>query len=439
MPIYCTSWSQAILSFAQESLAFTVARCELQATEANKWPFWGFLELAIADSARGTTSNLAAKLRITGKLRAASLRLLKYNASSTGLPDGDYSVHVYEFGDVSSPAGLAMGGHFVGNCSACRPAGVMQQVGELNDGRPIQSMGNTSGDVTWTETVAKLWGTNSIIGRGVGIHAAQQPLPRLAQCIIGRTTVNPQYDFVAASPNIRQAGCALQPTEHSSVAGRVNFTRTSEPGLLVSWGVPSGLQHGNNGFHVHEFGDITDAVAASATGGHFFGNCSAAAPCRPPWAKAQEVGMLFNNGYINGSNSNLILPDGTVTNQGGHFMSSFGQMQDSVVSMAAPGSGIVGRSVVVHQGTGSPRQAQCIIGITSSVTAPPIDCKVAYHPWGSCVCPMNSDVVSRDAPPFLDIAHARFNTCTGKTTPVWNCRSIPPKWWHGVFTPAARA
>ena len=349
-------------------------------------------------------------------------------------------MHVYEFGDVSDASGMALGGHFVGNCSSCRPAGVAQQVGELNDGRPIISMGNTSNDVTWTETVAKLWGENSIIGRGVGIHLTGSMLPRLAQCVIGRITVNPQYDFVQPPPNIMQAGCALQPTTHSSVQGRVNFTApmTGDGGLQVSWGVPQGLQHGNNGMHIHQFGDVTDVTSASATGGHFLGNCSASTPCRPSWAKLQEVGMLFNNGYINGSTSTLISPNGVVSNGGGHFLSSFGQMRDDVVSMVRMGSGIVGRSVVVHDGKGAPRVAQCIIGITNPQLAPPIDCQVDFQPWGSCSCPAGMPVVS--PPSQCHGTHCTPNfVYAGIATSIWNCDAVSAERWPRLSSTAAAA
>jgi Cu/Zn superoxide dismutase len=334
-----------------------------------------------------------------------------------------------------------MGKHFIGECNQCRPEGSPQEVGDLNNGIPLISVGNTSNDVTWVETVAKLWGVNSILGRGVGIHAAGNSMPRLAQCIVGTITVDAQYDFIGPPPNVTQAGCMLVPTEHSSITGRVNFTShelqgaTATPGLTVSWGVSQGLQNGNNGFHVHAYGDITDMIGAFSTGGHFFGACSDATPCRPAWANEQEVGMLFNNGYINGSTTTAIMPDGTVTQGGGHFLSSFGQMQDNVVSMSLPGRAIVGRSVVIHQGKNAPREAQCIIGITSPATAPAIDCKINYQPWDMCSCSAAATVV-RTLGAYTSQTETLVSF-TGHPRQNWSRRTISAKWWQHVHAAAA--
>ena len=124
-------------------------------------------------------------------------------------------------------------------------------MGALADGASIVSSNNMSQPLTWTERVAKLWGVNSVLGRGIGIHLKGMGNPRVAQCTIGRTDQQ-QYPFLHGPPGVAQAGCHFEPIGSSSVAGVVNFTGipgqpSTTSGLSVSWGVYEGLQVGMNG------------------------------------------------------------------------------------------------------------------------------------------------------------------------------------------------
>jgi hypothetical protein len=77
-----------------------------------------------------------------------------------GLPAGNHGFHVHTYGDISAISGSGTGGHFVGNCTSCRPANILQEVGMLNDGVPLVSNGVSTTTVTFVERVAKLWGVN---------------------------------------------------------------------------------------------------------------------------------------------------------------------------------------------------------------------------------------------------------------------------------------
>lgn len=100
-----------------------------------------------------------------------------------------FCVTVHTYGDVSDSGGLATGGHFVGTCNGCRPAGALQEVGLLDDGKPLSVTGNAV-EYRFLEKVATLRGVNSIIGRSVVIHnngtnSTAGAGIRVAQCVIG--------------------------------------------------------------------------------------------------------------------------------------------------------------------------------------------------------------------------------------------------------------
>jgi hypothetical protein len=97
---------------------------------------------------------------------------------------------VHTYGDVTDPSGLRTGGHFVGICNSCRPSSVAQEVGLLDNGTPLTVTGSST-TYSFVETVAKLRGPNTIVGRGVVIHGNGNGTSagagvRIAQCAIGR-------------------------------------------------------------------------------------------------------------------------------------------------------------------------------------------------------------------------------------------------------------
>jgi Cu-Zn family superoxide dismutase len=63
-----------------------------------------------------------------------------------------------------------------------------------------------------------------------------------------------------------KAIAVLHPTQGSNVAGTVTFSASGDQVKIVA--DITGLTPGKHGFHIHEFGDCSDAKAASA-GGHF--------------------------------------------------------------------------------------------------------------------------------------------------------------------------
>jgi superoxide dismutase, Cu-Zn family len=141
----------------------SAAICVLEATSNNAQPVSGYLHFV--------------------ELMDTTLQI---TLVASGLSNGAHTFHVHTFGDISDPSGNSVQGHFVGNCSGCRPPGALQEAGLLNNGNPVTVAGGTV-SYTFNEPIAKLSGTNSIVGRAIIIHGtAAGASVRAAQCVIGR-------------------------------------------------------------------------------------------------------------------------------------------------------------------------------------------------------------------------------------------------------------
>ena len=66
---------------------------------------------------------------------------------------------------------------------------------------------------------------------------------------------------------VTSAKAVISPTTGNTVAGTVEFS-TVDGGIKVVADI-TGLPPGKHGFHIHEFGDISDAAKAMKTGGHY--------------------------------------------------------------------------------------------------------------------------------------------------------------------------
>jgi superoxide dismutase, Cu-Zn family len=123
---------------------------------------------------------------------------------------------------------------------------------------------------------------------------------------------------------IKKAIVVLTPAEKSKVKGTITFMQ-EENGVKIT-GEIMGLTPGEHGFHIHEFGNISDVKGISA-GGHFN-------PSKmkhgSPMDKERHEGDLGN---ITADKS------GTV-----HL-----ELTDSMIKLNGENS-IIGRSVVVHAG-----------------------------------------------------------------------------------------
>lgn len=168
----------------------------------------------------------------------------------------------------------------------------------------------------------------------------------LIACILFLSSCS--YQQSKAIPTIKHATCVIQPTLNYKTTGIVTFT---QKGKLVDISVDlQGLSpHQKHGFHIHEFGDISDPKGLSA-GGHY--NPKALPHALPP-TKARHAGSFGN-----------LKADKT-----GHAKLQF---LDDTISVAGDYHPIIGRSLIIHRdadkgtqptGGAGPRIGMCVIGI----------------------------------------------------------------------------
>jgi Cu-Zn family superoxide dismutase len=154
----------------------------------------------------------------------------------------------------------------------------------------------------------------------------------------------------SSNSSTSEAVAVLQPVGGSGVRGVVHLTARGDS--VEVRGTVTGLSQGKHGFHVHEYGDLTDSKEGKSAGDHY--NPAHTQHGRPedPQRHAGDFGNIEAG------------PNGTAT-------VSF---RDPVVRLAGPFS-IVGRSLVVHaapdrftqpSGDAGARVAMGVIGIAQA-------------------------------------------------------------------------
>lgn len=138
-----------------------------------------------------------------------------------------------------------------------------------------------------------------------------------------RTQLAKRADARTASP-VRRAVAVLVPVGESDVFGTVHFTKKGNEVRVR--GVVRGLEPGKHGFHVHQYGDLTDLKQGKSAGGHYN-------PTHQPHGRRTDqerhVGDLGN---IEANEEGVARFDFT----------------DRVIDLGGPHS-VVGRALVVHE------------------------------------------------------------------------------------------
>lgn len=119
------------------------------------------------------------------------------------------------------------------------------------------------------------------------------------------------------------AVCVIMPVDNNGVGGVLHFVQKGKNVRIT--GEVTGLAPGDHGFHVHEFGDVSDLEAGKSAGGHY--NPEGAMHGKPSDAD-RHVGDLGN---ITANDEGVAKVDIT----------------DSVISLRGPQS-VIGRSIMVH-------------------------------------------------------------------------------------------
>lgn len=291
-------------------------------------------------------------------------------AAITGVStDGEHGMHLHQYGDLSSTTGASAGAHYdplATGIHACPP----------NTNRHMGDMGNwtvTAGAISQTKSldIITLTGPNSIIGRAVVLHGVAddcttQPAggvspPRWAYCVIG--VANPGAGNINAAaaapvPPVLSAMCVLTPTNaiaQNNVSGTIYFEQTSATSPTRVYGAITGLDGVPHGFHIHEFGDVSN-IAGSAAGTHY--NPLSSTHGIPPFTKRHigDMGNIYHYAagvaYYDYSNDKISLNgDYSVL---GHAVIVHAALDDC--------SGLVGNAGV--------RWGQCVIGVRNTATIP---------------------------------------------------------------------
>lgn len=135
----------------------------------------------MAPAAMATVSNAVAVMHATTDNSVSGIVTfskveggVKVSAQISGLTPGDHGFHIHQYGDCSSGDGKSAAGHFNPENKA--------HAGPTSAERHIGDMGNITADADgnanheYVDTVISLNGANSIIGRGVIIHAGTDDL-----------------------------------------------------------------------------------------------------------------------------------------------------------------------------------------------------------------------------------------------------------------------
>ncbi len=98
----------------------------------------------------------------------ATAEAVKVAADITGLTPGKHGFHIHEFGDCSDPKAASAGGHFnPGHKQHGAPDASERHAGDLGN---IEADASGKAHLELTDTVIKLSGSDSIIGRAVIVH-----------------------------------------------------------------------------------------------------------------------------------------------------------------------------------------------------------------------------------------------------------------------------
>jgi len=268
------------------------------------------------------------------------------------LVPGAHNWHVHEWGDMGQSAdgqndGLSTSGHFVGRVTD-RPTGTLQEVGALDNSKPIwaDSKGIASGE--FIDTQIRLNGPNSITGRAIIVHGdGVTASERVGECVIGKRLETTTYDADFGESPFQFAVAHVVYTSfagNTAVLGRVTFTQPSaDSNVRVDYDFKGLMPNAQHPWHVHQYGDLLSWDTVGSVGGHFIGQN----PNRPG-APKQEVGLLNDGAPLQTDATGAVV----------------GFYEDNQIKLSGL-NGIIGRAVVVHipPATGVPRMAWGVIGV----------------------------------------------------------------------------
>ncbi|VDM54988.1 unnamed protein product [Angiostrongylus costaricensis] len=226
----------------------------------------------------------------------------------SGLTPGLHGMHVHQNGDLGNGC-LAAGDHYnPSSMTHGSPTARVRHVGDLGN---IVAGPDGVANINVVDTVMRLNGPQSVLGRALVIHAMRDDLGVGNSPLSGRPVLR-------ARANMRRAVANAAPAE---TIGFVDFEQNGN--VITINGSVSGLTPGLHGIHIHERGNLGNGCLDA--GGHYNPTNN---PHGAPSDRIRHVGDL----------GNLITPDSGNTPI---------SIRDTVVRLDGVQS-VIGRALVIH-------------------------------------------------------------------------------------------
>ncbi|XP_068756940.1 uncharacterized protein [Montipora capricornis] len=189
--------------------------------------------------------------------------LCRIHGEVKGLTPGLHGFHVHQFGDGTNGCTSA-GPHF-------NPAGKLHG-GPEDEQRHYGDLGNIIADDTGvakvdiTDRLVTLVGNNSVVGRTIVVHAKEDDLGKGGNeesTKTGNAGGRFACGVIGITKFMARAVCNLT----GSVRGSITFSQEFPGAACEITGVLAGLTEGKHGFHILEYGDISEG--GTSAGAHF--------------------------------------------------------------------------------------------------------------------------------------------------------------------------
>eukprot|EP00004_Rigifila_ramosa_P015943 TRINITY_DN3746_c0_g1_i2.p1 TRINITY_DN3746_c0_g1~~TRINITY_DN3746_c0_g1_i2.p1 ORF type:complete len:1335 (+),score=253.87 TRINITY_DN3746_c0_g1_i2:87-4007(+) len=149
----------------------------------------------------------------------------KINFALSGLPPADYNIGISQSGDVQHPdfASISASGLFNGSCVNCRPAGMQQAVGLIDNGTPYRvSASNVVLGGAFTDANVRSVGANAVPARACMVYRGSQVFA--AGVIAASMTLRPGATATGTAVPLMIEGVAvLQSNLHPEIQGILYF------------------------------------------------------------------------------------------------------------------------------------------------------------------------------------------------------------------------
>jgi Cu-Zn family superoxide dismutase len=233
--------------------------------------------------------------------------IARISGNVTGLAaNSEHGFHVHQYGDLSKADGSAAMGHY-------NPTGATHGSDLTNNNRHVGDMGNIMADangVAHVNITDQLWtlngNDNNVVGRAIIIHELRDDGnatnngnagKRFAMCVIG---VQNAANNLAQNPRpngnaLSTAAAEIRGVTNINIFGRVTFTEVDTTTVDVKVKI-CGVPNGPHGFHVHQFGDVSN-LNVENVGSHFDPEQN---PHRYPDNADRHVGDMGNVTAVDG-------------------------------------------------------------------------------------------------------------------------------------------